>query len=162
MGMKVSSSVTGWTPTAVGNTANLTDAGHHTVQGFASPGITQILEILMGGEATSSTVNEMEVCRDSTVGGTLSFGAGGYKAALSPNYTVQAAPFNTSTTKPQKSATLHLLSPAFNAFGGVVRWVAAPGEEFIMVGATASFGEISLTSASGTGKLSSTIIHEEL
>lgn len=162
MGMKVSSNITGWTPTAVGNTTNLTDAGHHTVQGYAAPGIVQILEIYMGGEATSSTVNEMEVARDSTVGVTLSLGTGGYKAALSPNYTIQAAPFNTSTTKPQKSATLHLLSLAFNAFGGVVRWVAAPGEELIMVGATASMGEISLTSAVGAGKLSSTIIHEEL
>lgn len=162
MGMKVSSSVTGWTPTAVGNTADLTSAGYHALQGYASPGIVQIIELFMGGEATSSTVNEMEVARDSTVGATLSFGAGGYAAALSPNYTKQAAAFNTATTKPQKSATLHLLSPAFNAFGGVVRWVAAPGEELIMVGASASFGEISLTSASGTGKLSSTIIWEEL
>lgn len=162
MSMKVSSSVTGWTPTAVGNTANFTDAGHHTLQGFAAPGTLLLMEVYLGGEATTSTVNEMEVARDSTVGGTLSFGAGGYAASLSPNYTKQATAFNTSSTKPQKSSTLHLLSLAFNAFGGVVRWVAAPGEEIIMAGAAASFGETSLTSASGVGKLSSTLVWEEL
>jgi hypothetical protein len=42
-----------------------------------------------------------------------------------------------------------LLNLSFNAFGGIVRWVAAPGQEIGMLGNTASLGEISLSAYTG-------------
>src|SRR4029077_15055026 len=65
-----------------------------------------------------------------------------------------------STTLPQRSSTLYLLTLPFNGFGGIVRWVAAPGEEISLLGnaapGTGAAGEISLSSAStGTPSLMS-------
>jgi hypothetical protein len=65
--------------------------------------------------------------------------------------------------KPQRSSSLILLTPAFNAFGGVVRWGALePDERIRMVGNAANGGEISLSmSSTGTaGPLSSHFIVE--
>jgi hypothetical protein len=75
------------------------------------------------------------------------------------------AAFNkAATNKPQRSSTLHLLNLSFNAFGGIVRWVAAPGEEISMVGNTASLGELSLSAFTGgtTGLLGAHMIYETL
>ena len=77
----------------------------------------------------------------------------GRLAALDPATAALAAPpvvFNTATTKPQRSATLSLLNLSFNAFGGIVRWVAAPGQELGMLGNTAALlGELSLSAFTG-------------
>ena len=164
MGAKFNSTLIGWTPVAVADTANFTDAGHHSLQGVTTPGTVNVLEVFLGGEATSSTVNQMVFGRDSTVGVTLSYATvSGYTAALHPSTAAaRAVGFNTATTKPQKSSTLHLLSLSMNAFGGIIRWVAAPGEELTMIGITQPMGECSLTSVSGTGKLSSGIVFEEM
>ena len=70
---------------------------------------------------------------------------------------------NTTTgTVPQRSATLHLLHLSFNAYGGIVRWVARPGEEPSVVGNTASLGEASLSAFTGgtTGQISSHVLYE--
>ena len=70
-----------------------------------------------------------------------------------------------ATNKPQRSATLGgLLNLSFNAFGGIVRWVAAPGEEISMVGNTASLGEVSLSAFTGgtAGLLGAHMIYEPL
>lgn len=157
-----SASANYWTPTAVANTTNFTDAGYLALQGGSSTQRSNILEVYMGGLATSSAPCNMIVARDSTVGATLS---GGFLAALDPASAALAAPpvqFTTSSTKPGRSNTAYLLQPAFNAFGGVVRWVAAPGEEIGMLGNTASNGEISLShGASGTpGLMSAHFIFE--
>ena len=154
-----------WTPVAVADTANFTDAGHMSIQGVATPFTAKIIEVMVQGRATSSTVNDLLLARHSTIGVTLSNSA----VARAPvahhpsTAAVRAVGFNTATTKPQRSATLHLLPLSFNAFGGIIRWVAAPGEEFFLIGATASFGEmgISAYTGSGTGALSSNITFEE-
>ena len=138
-----------WTPVAVADTANFTDAGHMSFQGGSSTQRTNILEVFMGGQAGASSPTIMLLARDSTVGITLSVGR---FAALDPATAALAAPpvvFNTSTTKPQRSATLSLLNLSFNAFGGIVRWVYSPGEEVGMLGSTASLGEISLSAFTG-------------
>lgn len=146
---KWSSNVPTWTPTAVADTTNFTDAGHHSFQGGSSTQVNKIQEVYMGGQAGASSPCIMLVARDSTVGATLN---GGRFAALDPATAALAAPpstFTTSTTKPQRSSTLSLLNLSFNAFGGIVRWVAAPFEEIGMLGNAASFGEISLSAYTG-------------
>lgn len=144
-----------WTPTAVADTTNFTNSGYFALQGGSSTQRSNILEVYMGGLASASSPAQMILARDSTVGATAM--SGGTLASLDPSTAALAAPpvnFSTSTTKPQRSATLYLLNLGFNAFGGVVRWVAAPGQEIGMLGNTASFGEISLShGASGTAGL---------
>ena len=138
-----------FTPVAVADTTNFTDAGYLALQGGSATQRSQILEVFMGGQAAASAPTYMILARDSTVGATLS---GARLAALDPATAALAAPpvaFNTATTKPQRSATLSLLGLGFNAFGGQVRWVAAPGEEIGMLGASASFGEVSLSALTG-------------
>jgi hypothetical protein len=130
----------------------MTANGYMILQGGSSTQRTNIVEVYMGGLGTSSAPSAMIVARDSQVAtGTLS---GGFIASLDPaTANLAAMPTNgiaANTTQPQRSATLQLLQVAFNMFGGVVRWVAAPGEEIGMLGNTASNGEISL-SALNTG-----------
>ena len=138
-----------WTPVAVADTTNFTDAGHMSLQGGSSTQRINVLEVYMGGQAGASSPTIMLLARHSTVGVTLSVGR---LAALDPATAALAAPmvvFNTSTTKPQRSATLSLLNLSFNAFGGIVRWVYSPGEEVSMLGNTASLGELGLSAFTG-------------
>jgi hypothetical protein len=145
---KWSSNETTWTPVAVADATNFTDAGYHALQGGSATQVIKILEVFIGGQASASSITELLLARDSTVGGTLSVGR---TAALDPATAALGAPpvtFNTASTKPQRSSTLSLLNLSLNAFGGIIRWVAAPYEEIGMLGASASFGEISISSLS--------------
>lgn len=157
------SNIPTWTPVAVGDTANFTNNGYHALQGGSTTQRINVLEVFMGGQATSSAPTIMIVGRDSTVGATSLTGA--RTAALDPATAALGAPpvsFSSATTVPQRSSTLSLLNLSFNAFGGIVRWVAAPGEEIGMLGNTASFGEVSLSAFTGgtPGLMGSHIIFE--
>lgn len=153
----------GITPVAVADTTNFTDAGYATfLQGGSSTMRLAISEVSISGEAPSaSTVNRMVFARDSTVGVTA---ISGNRNALLDGSSVApgtVAVFgNTSTTKPQRSSTLHLLYPTLNTFGGIYRWQARQGEEVVTVGNTASLGEVSLSSISGVGLISGHVLYE--
>lgn len=163
-------SVTTITPTATADTTNLVDATYpFALQGGSATQRSNVLEIMMGGQATSSTPTYMVLGRDSQVGsGGNSNGAGQTDAALDAATAALAAPALTGNTnvtnKPQRSSTLHLLNLSFNAFGGIVRWVAAPGEEISIVGASASLGEVSLSAFTGgtPGAMGAHMIYETL
>jgi hypothetical protein len=154
-----------WTPVAVADTTAFTDGGYVAIQGGTSTQRVIVSEVYMGGLAGASSPAQMILSRDSTVGvtaltGVLTEGKDPSSAALgSPPLA-----FSASTTKPQRSATRQLLMLAFNAFGGVVRWVAPPGGEIGLLGNTASLGEVSLSHAStGTpGLLSTHLVYEPL
>jgi hypothetical protein len=162
------------TPTATADTTNLVDSTYMAIlQGGVAaaanvPGQRlAISEVYMGGEAAStSSPSIMVLARDSTVGATVTAGTC-RNAVMDPGNTAPGtvATFgHIATTKPQRSATLHLLHLSFNAYGGIVRWVARPGEEIIVQGATASLGEVSLSAFTGgtPGQMSSHIIYEVL
>lgn len=154
-----------WTPTAVADATNFTNSGYFALQGGSSTQRIKVAEYYMGGMAGASAPAQMVVARDSTVGATAL--SGGTLAALDAATANLAAPpvqFSTSTTKPQRSATLYLHTPNFNAFGGVVRLNLPPGQEIGMLGNAASFGELSISHLStGTpGLLSCHIIFEPL
>lgn len=141
-----------WTPVAVADTTNMTAAGFMAVQGGSSTQRGTVQEVYMGGQAGSSSPSIMVLARDSTVFSGATSNAVRL-AALDPSVAALAAPPLAqdvgSTTLPQRSATLSLLNLSFNAFGGIVRWVAAPGEEIGILGNTASFGEVSLSAYTG-------------
>lgn len=138
------------TSAAIADTTNLTDASYLALQGGSASQKLNILEVYIGGQAAASAPNYFLLARDSTVGATLS---GARNAALDPSTAALAAPplpFTTATTKPQRSASLSLLNLSVNLFGGIVRWVAAPGEEIGVLGNTASLGEVSLSAFTGS------------
>ncbi len=154
-----------WTPVAVADTAAMTAAGFHAIQGGNATQRINVLEVYMGGLAATSAPAQMIVARDSTVmSGATSNAA--RNAPLDPGTAALGAPTLSqdvgSSVLPQRSSTLYLLTLSFNAFGGIVRWVAAPGEELGMLGAAATGGEISLShGTSGTpGLMSDHIIYE--
>lgn len=163
---KLSVGLTTFTPTATADTTNLVDATYLSViQGGSSTQRINILEVFMGGQAGSSAPTIMLLSRDSTVAVTVSLGTGNTIGALDAATAALAAPpvvGNTATTKPQRSSTLHILNLSFNAFGGLVRWLAAPGEEISIVGNTASLGEVSLSAFTGgtPGLMGGHIVYE--
>ncbi len=162
---KYSGTQNNWTPTAVADANAFTNTGYLALQGGTSTQRINFLELYMGGLAGASAPAQMILGRDSTVGATAL--SGGTMAALDPATAALAAPpviFSTSTTKPQRSATLYMTTPVFNAFGGVVRINQAPGTEIGLLGNAASFGEISLSHAStGTpGLMSAYFLFEPL
>lgn len=163
---KRSFKVATWTPTAVADAANFTDSTYMGLMGGSTTQKLTVLEVYMGGQAGASSPSIMLVSRDSTVQATpTALTTGQSDAAFDPSTAALAAPpvaFVSSTTKPQRSATLGLLNLSFNAFGGIVRWVAAPGEEIGILGNTASLGEMSLSAFTGgtPGLMGSHIIYE--
>lgn len=159
---RYSLSWTSVTAVAVADATNMTDAGYPTfLQGGSSTMRLNINEIYIGGEDAASNPTTMIFARDSTVAATGI--SGGRNALLDGSATAPGtiAVFGgTSTTKPQRSATLHLLHLTLNTYGGIARWQARYGEEISVVGNTASLGEASLSSITGTGKTSGHIIYE--
>ena len=123
----------------------------------------KISEVSISGlEPSASNATDMILARTSTISvGALSVGNLALLDAVStapgtaPSWGSTAA-----TTFPQRSATLYLLEPALNAYGGIYRWQARYGEEITSYGATASLGEVIVSSKTGTGKTSGHILFE--
>lgn len=131
---------------AVADATNFTSAGFSALVGGSTTQRINVLEVYLGGLSGASSPTAVVLALDSTLGATLTVGN---FVALDRASAALAAPpvaFSTATTKPQRSATLQFLMLSFNAFGGIVRWVAAPGEEIGMLGNAVSAGEISLSS----------------
>ena len=155
-----------WTPVAVADTVAMTDSGHHTIQGGSATQRVNLREVILTGQAPSTSSPCILVLgRTSTVGGTLTAGR---LAALDPSTAALAAPpvsYAISTTKPQRSATLGmLLNLSFNAFGGIFKWASYEKADISLLGNTASLGELSLNAFTGgtPGLIGSEIIIEPL
>lgn len=161
-------SVTTITPTAFADTTNLTSATYpFIVQGGSATQRINVLEIYIGGQAGASAPTFMLLSRDSIVGVTNSFGTGQTDAAMDASTAALAAPpltGNTNSTAPQRSSTLHLLNLSVNCFGGIVRWVAPPGEEISIIGNTQPLGEVSFSAFTGgtPGAMGTHLIYEPL
>lgn len=130
-----------------------------------SGGATQQLkvnEVYIGGEDTASTPTQMILARTSTISvGALSVGlTAALDATATAPGTLPGWGSTAATTFGQRSATLYLLQPSLNTYGGIARWQARYGEEIGIYGNTASLGEVCLSSKAGTGKTSGHIIYE--
>jgi hypothetical protein len=157
------------TPTATADATNLVDSTYpFAIQGGSSTQRNNINEIMLGGQASSSAPTFMVLGRDSQIAtGSLTSDTNLLDQAIDAATAALAAPaavFNkAATNKPQRSTSLGgLLNLSFNAYGGVIRWVAAPGFEINMVGNTASLGELSLSAFTGgtAGLLGAHMIYE--
>ena len=94
----------------------------------------RVLEVSWGGESTTTTAMATRVARsDSQTGATTA----GSVAKGHPNAATNLVAFATTfaTTQPTLNAG-DLFMTSWNSHGGVVRWLAAPGEEFVLIGAT--------------------------
>lgn len=164
---KRSLSTTSLTPLAVADTVAYTNSTGYlgTIFGGSATQRTNISEVFLGGQATVSAPAIILLARDSTVPVTLVAGAT-FDAPLDASTGALGAPAlvgNSAGTPAQRSATGHLLNLSFNAFGGFVRWLAAPGEEISIVGTAVSLGSISLsafTGSSASALMGSHIIYE--
>lgn len=156
------------TPTATADTADLVDSTYpFCLQGGSSTQRTNIIEVMETGQAGASSPTLMLLGRDSQLAtGSLTADATMNDTALDGATAALGAPVKTfnkaATLKPRRDVAAHLLNLAFNAFGGIVRWVAAPGEEIAMTGNTASLGETSLSAFTGgtPGLLGGHLIYE--
>ena len=151
----------GFTPVAHADGASaLANSSYHGIRSANATDVQRIVEMFIGGEATASTVNRMALRRISTNAATPTNQT---PAAL--NYASVASlaqGYVAATTGPTIASTQHLANLAFNAFGGLIRWVAAPGEEIYFGTATQPNAECVLDSISGTGIVSSDIKFEQL
>ncbi len=154
---KWSASIGTWFPVAVADAAAFTNSTIPAFHGLAMlTGLrkTDVVEIYMGGQATSSAPMYMVLARDSLQGSstTPTAGTSHKNAPLDPgtNTLVSCMSFTSSITAAQRSATDGLLALPFNGFGGIVRWVAPPGSEIRMFGSSQPYCELSLSAFTGS------------
>lgn len=121
----------------------------------AAAGQARILELIIGGEATSSAVNRIAIERENaTLSGATALTPEKFNT-LSP---AAAGTYGHTNGSAILTASTYLLVFAVNAFGGFIDWKAAPGEELLY-----QSGEvIGIRSLSGTSTFSSTAVFEEL
>jgi hypothetical protein len=122
---------------------------------FKSPssGQCRILEIIIGGEATSTAVNRLAFAQyNATLAGA---------SAITPEKFNSRSPAAAGTYGHSNTSALLAANAqawAINAFGGLIDWKAAPGEEFYFVN-----GEVcGIRSLSGTSTFTSTVVFEEM
>jgi hypothetical protein len=130
-----------------------------------------ILEIQVEGMAGASSPTPLTYAHSSTLAGTLTaLAAPATDATMDPAVAALAAPpltFTAATvTLPQRSAAIAdaKISCGINAFGGILRWNAAPGQQFMQLGnvVTSQSGECYLSCQNfGTaGLIISHVIYE--
>lgn len=161
-----------WTPTATADTTGLAATTYMYISGGNATQSLQVIEIYEGGQATSSAVNIMCFARVSTVATTpTALAAPNSDGPMGSNTQALAtAPIScvAATGNPQRSALTvdARLNLTFNAFGGIVRWQAAPGEEWGIIGNAVSSatqagpGVLSAFTGGSVGLMGAHIIYE--
>jgi hypothetical protein len=140
------------------------------LKGGATTQIVDILELLVSGMATASTVAAMMTAYSSTLGVTpTALASPGSDGPLVVNATaissVVVAYFAAGTGPvPSNSAALPKLNLSLNLFGGIIRWNAAPTQQWTQVGNAVNGGETvlwnSTTHGGSSGLANAHIIYE--
>lgn len=161
-------SVVNWTPTATADASALANATYATLKGGSTTQLITVLEIMVSGFAGASSPTILQMARAGTIETTpTALAAPNSDGVAHPSSAALAAPpvsFVAAAAGPQRSSatTDARLDMGLNAFGGIKRWVAAPGAEWFILGNTASAGESILSAFSGgtVGAISSHIEYE--
>lgn len=158
-----------WTATAV-NTVMAANATFMGMQGGNATQICDMLEFLISGNASASTVGGFVFAPASVVGATLSIaGTGASDGPMNTSATALGTAFvsyNTATTRPTTytAATVPVVNLGLNLFGGIIRWNAAPTQQVTSIGNVANTGSWVLfnssTSGGITGSANAHIIYE--
>ena len=157
-----------WTPTAQADASALTNATYMALKGGSGTQKTDILEVYVVGAAASSAPTPLCLARASTIETTpTALAAPATDGPLDPATAALAAPpvsFTAAGTGPQRSAatTDARLQVGVNAFGGSLRYNAAPTQQWSLLGNTAQFGETLLSSgnAESPGAVNAHILYE--
>jgi hypothetical protein len=160
-------SVPSFTPTATADGV-LTGSTYMAIKGGSSTMQVTILEVYQAGQASASAYNATCLAYASTLETTpttLALPATvGYVNPNAGALSTTEVVFTTASTQPTRSPvyTYPRMRLGFNAFGGIVRWVAAPSEEWVQYGNAANGGETLLSSENyGTaGAQAANIIYE--
>jgi hypothetical protein len=146
--------VVSWTPTA--QVDQVLTGAFQAIIGASATQTINVIEIYQGGQAAATAVNAMTFARSSAVGVTptalaLPNSDGPMHGATAPLAAVPIT-YTAASTAPNRSpaVTIARLGLSFNPFGGVVRWLAAPGEEWTIVGNAVNVSE-SVLSAQNVG-----------
>lgn len=127
------------------------------LKGAAGTQLIDVLEVLISGKATASTVAAMNLARASALETTpTALAAPHSDSPMFPSATALSStvvPFVAAATGPTPSNTVTdaKLNLALNLFGGIVRWNAAPGQQWQIIGNTAPGGESVLWNSSTGG-----------
>lgn len=147
---------------SVNGTALSTTTGLLTFQTAATGAgsVIAIKELMLGGEAGSSSVARLVLNRPSAVptgGATAQTAEKTNPASANATHVVATAYATTQGTL----STNDVLAWSMNAFGGVVRWTALPGSE-VIVGTQGAVAYAIWRSRSGTPTMSGHAVVEEL
>lgn len=146
-----------FTASAAGSVA--TTSGYMALKGGSATQLIDVLEVMITGMATSSTVGALNLARASTLETTpTALAAPHSDGGMFPNITALVSgdtviPFVAAGTQPTPSNTVTdaKLNLALNLFGGIVRWNAAPQQQWMILGETAPGGESVLWNSSTQG-----------
>jgi hypothetical protein len=157
-----------WTASATNAAA--TTSAFMALKGAAATQIVDWLEVLISGMATSSVVAAPMTAFSSTLGVTpTALASPGQDGPMIVNATALSATvvayFAAATGPiPTNSVTLPKLNFSLNAFGGIIRWNAAPTQQWTQIGNATSGGETVLwnssTAGGSTALLNAHIIYE--
>jgi hypothetical protein len=159
---------TTWTPTNTADTSVLANATYMAMKGGSGTQRWAIEELYMGGQASASSINDMVLAQHSTIAiAPTALSAPAADLALDGSVSALAVvvvTFTAAGTGPQRQTKGYLLTPSFNAFGGIVRLNYSNTQARpVGLGNTASLGELSLSAKNDTGTsgaLSTHILYE--
>jgi hypothetical protein len=146
-------------------TATATQFAANTFMGMQGANATQVcdvLEILVAGNATSSTIGGF-VFAPSHVAATTptALASPNTDGPMNVSATALASPyltFVTATTRPttMSTATIPVVNLGLNTFGGIIRWNAAPTQQVTTVGNALDLGSWALFNFTSAGGASTT------
>jgi hypothetical protein len=157
-----------FTPTATADATALANATYMSIEAGSATQQINVIEIYEGGQASASSVNIMMFARNLTAATTpTALAAPNGDGPMSTATAALAVPpvtYVAAATGPQRTNTALTarLNLSFNAFGGLVRWQAAPGEEWGITGTSVSVAPSSLSAFTGgtPGLMGAHVVYE--
>ena len=156
-----------YTPVATADNATIV-APYLDIRGGSATQTIDFLEVKLDGLAGASAPTPMSLARVTSIAsGIAAVASPAAVGPLHPATAALAAPwtaFTSAATGPSRSnATSDAkLDMGLNSFGGIVRWNAAPTQQWTLLGNTSQFGEtvLSCQNAGTPGALNTHIMFE--
>jgi hypothetical protein len=157
-----------YTPTVTADGTTLSSATYQDIEASAPTMYVEVMEIYEGGQASASAINGMQFARNITIATTptaltSATASDGFMKTFSSTLGSSAVCCIAASTGPARNTigTQARLNLSFNAFGGIVRWVAAPGEEWGILGTVTLVSSSALSAITGSsGLMGSHIVYE--
>ncbi len=157
-----------YTPTAAADGTTATSGTYQDIESSAPTMYLEVMEIYEGGQNSASAINIMQFARNITIATTPTAltsptASDAFLKTFSSTLGSSAVCCIAASTGPARTTvgTTARLNLSFNAFGGIVRWVAAPGEEWGILGTATLVSSSTLSSPTGSaGAMGSHIVYE--